>query len=133
MSDTARTSILLIEHDHLTLRVLSGILSSAGFDVIPTSSPMGLVEILPLIDVVLCSYDMPYVMTDVVRSMKKSRPDIPIYMSSVTAHHELTEEVLRHTTGYLKRPLRMEYVQQFIAEVTSLSAQDKADPMKGAA
>jgi DNA-binding NarL/FixJ family response regulator len=115
-----KTVVLLIEHDQLTLRVLRGILRSRGFDVIAIGELDGFERIMPVVDVVICAYDMPFVpVTDLLQKIKREWPSKRVFLTSVTSFHELTEGTHSHIEGFIPKPLEMDQLNDMIGLIAA--------------
>jgi DNA-binding NarL/FixJ family response regulator len=116
----AGKAVLLIEHDQLTLRVLSGILRSRGFEVIPTSEAQGFESFMPIVDVVICAYDMPFIpVKDLLQTIKQNWPEKQLFLTSTSSIEELTEESYDHIDGFILKPFEMDQINDVIGLIAA--------------
>ena len=115
-----RNVILLMEHDRLTLHVLCGILRSRGFEVIATSDAEGFERVMPIVDVVICAHDMPFVSAkDLLQGIKRKWPEKRVFLTSSTSFDELTQGPHHHIDGFITKPFEMDQLDDIIGQIAA--------------
>jgi CheY-like chemotaxis protein len=113
-------SVLLVEHDRLTLHVLSGILRGHGFSVTATSEPELIEDLLPTADVLICAYEMPFVaMKELLHSIKARWPQKRLFLTSVTSFEELAEGTHHSIDGFVPKPFELATIDQLVHRIAA--------------
>jgi len=110
MADTHRTTILVLEDEEGVRLLVRLALERAGFQVILACDGQEGVELFrqhgPAIDAVLLDLTMPRLSgLEVIRILRRDRPDLPILATSGFTEHELRSQCAAEgVSGFLEKP-----------------------------
>ena len=115
-----KKAVLIIDHDQLTLSVLKSVFQLRGFEVITLNGYHGFDKHMPLVDMVLCAHDLPFVsIKDLLVQMKAAWPDKRIFLSSALAFDDLSAQIHDSIDGLVSKPLNMEGLDALLARMAA--------------